>query len=344
MSTIPAYNVAENYNHHPHVVILGAGASLAAFPDGDKNGKKLPLMNNIVRTINIGNDLQQLGIKGEIKDFEATFDDLSNKFRGNIHFENIKTKIYQYFSEFEIPDRLTLYDKLILSLRENDLIATFNWDPLLNLAIQRNRHIKRLPQVAFLHGNVFVGICKEHKTVGFINCACSKCGRRFEKVDLLYPVKNKDYTKNEFIRGEWDLLKGYLEIAYLITIFGYSAPKTDVAARELMLNVWKENKIRDFGEIEIIDIAQKETVEENWSDFFIKQHYWITDSFENSYLNYYPRRSCEAFASSSLYNSPWGDIDKFTGNTLTDYQTWIKKLIVSEELHELDNSKPLSKW
>jgi hypothetical protein len=34
-----------------HVVILGAGASLAAFPDGDKYGIKLPLMNNLVETL-----------------------------------------------------------------------------------------------------------------------------------------------------------------------------------------------------------------------------------------------------------------------------------------------------
>lgn len=37
----------------PHVVILGAGASYAAFPNGDKNGKKLPLMNNFVETLGI---------------------------------------------------------------------------------------------------------------------------------------------------------------------------------------------------------------------------------------------------------------------------------------------------
>ena len=32
----------------PHVVILGAGASYAAFPNGDMHGRKLPLMNNFV--------------------------------------------------------------------------------------------------------------------------------------------------------------------------------------------------------------------------------------------------------------------------------------------------------
>ena len=28
-----------------HIVILGAGASIAAFPDGDINGKRLPTMS-----------------------------------------------------------------------------------------------------------------------------------------------------------------------------------------------------------------------------------------------------------------------------------------------------------
>ncbi|MFW6223076.1 MAG: hypothetical protein ACOC3T_05645 [Bacteroidota bacterium] len=34
-------------NNRPHVVILGAGASAAAFPQGDANGKKLPVMNDL---------------------------------------------------------------------------------------------------------------------------------------------------------------------------------------------------------------------------------------------------------------------------------------------------------
>ena len=38
-------------NSRPHLVILGAGASYAAFPNGDKNGRKLPLMNNIVEEV-----------------------------------------------------------------------------------------------------------------------------------------------------------------------------------------------------------------------------------------------------------------------------------------------------
>lgn len=36
-----------------HVVILGAGASYAAFPGGDKHGRKLPLMNNLIETLGL---------------------------------------------------------------------------------------------------------------------------------------------------------------------------------------------------------------------------------------------------------------------------------------------------
>lgn len=37
----------------PHVVILGGSASYAAFPQGDKHGRMLPLMNNLIETLGI---------------------------------------------------------------------------------------------------------------------------------------------------------------------------------------------------------------------------------------------------------------------------------------------------
>ncbi len=37
----------------PHVVILGAGASLAAFPNGDANGISLPLMYNFIKKLGL---------------------------------------------------------------------------------------------------------------------------------------------------------------------------------------------------------------------------------------------------------------------------------------------------
>ena len=39
--------------HRPHVVFLGAGASVAACPQGDKNGRHLPTMENFVDIIGL---------------------------------------------------------------------------------------------------------------------------------------------------------------------------------------------------------------------------------------------------------------------------------------------------
>ena len=36
-----------------HIVLLGAGASRAAFPFGDLNGKVLPTMNDLIETIHL---------------------------------------------------------------------------------------------------------------------------------------------------------------------------------------------------------------------------------------------------------------------------------------------------
>jgi hypothetical protein len=340
---LPSFDPLLNLNYHPHVLILGAGASLAAFPNGDRNGNLLPLMKNIASIISLEKELSHFGIKGTVSDFEKTYNDLYFKYAGDEILKKIEDKIFDYFSKLRLPDQLTLYDKLVLSLREKDLIATFNWDPFLALAIQRNRHLKRLPNIVFLHGNAFVGTCQEHNTIGFINCACSKCGRLFQKVDLLYPVQEKNYSDNDFIRNEWAVLKLYLEKAFMITIFGYSAPKTDLAAREVLLDVWKNNPIQNFAEIEIIDIDRKEKIEYNWHEFFVKNHYIIRKKIEHSYIGLYPRRSTEAFASSILQNDPWGDVKHYQGNSLLEYQHWIKEIIKSEDSNSIDKKTPLSR-
>ena len=44
MPGLPAFDPRKQINHSPHVVILGAGASWAAFPSGDAKTKPLPLL------------------------------------------------------------------------------------------------------------------------------------------------------------------------------------------------------------------------------------------------------------------------------------------------------------
>src|SRR5216110_3282602 len=49
-------------NESPHVVILGAGASLAACPNGDRYGRRLPVMANLVETVGLAPILKRGGI------------------------------------------------------------------------------------------------------------------------------------------------------------------------------------------------------------------------------------------------------------------------------------------
>jgi hypothetical protein len=60
MPVLPRFQPSKNVNESPHIVILGAGASIAACPQGDRNGRTLPVMNNLIDVVGIG-DLLTVG-------------------------------------------------------------------------------------------------------------------------------------------------------------------------------------------------------------------------------------------------------------------------------------------
>jgi hypothetical protein len=340
MPTLPALD--KNVNHSPHLVILGAGSSLASFPKGDANGNGLPLMNSIVDILSLNKLLDDAGIKYSNKGFEELYSDLSlnSKF---INITNlIEEKIYEYFFHMKLPPNPTIYDYLILSLREKDLIATFNWDPLLLQALRRNGKIKKPPQIAFLHGNVAVGCCSNCKILGFMyNKFCHKCLKPFSRMKLLYPVKQKDYSNDSVIKDQWTLFKHHLKHAYFLTIYGYSAPESDIDAKNIMLDIWKNNQTLKLAEVEIIDIKQEEELEEKWEDFFYSHHYSILKNIKQSYLWSHPRRSCDAFAAATLQCSPWPDNEFPKFKTINDLHDWLGPLI-DDELKYENNKTPFS--
>lgn len=182
-------------------------------------------------------------------------------------------------------------------MREKDVIFTFNWDPLLLQAychVQKIVEIKKLPKIFFLHGNTKVGICKSCKVCGLKENRCSKCGSYFEKVKLLFPIKNKNYDKDGFISSQWKELEFYLKNAFAITIFGYGAPKSDAKAIELMKRAWGNLEKRELEQIEIIDIKSENDILESWKEFIFSHHYGICSEFSKSWLYNFPRRSIEA--------------------------------------------------
>jgi hypothetical protein len=230
-----------------------------------------------------------------------------------------------------LPPEPTLYDLLLLSLREKDVIATFNWDPFLAEAVKRNRRIRKLPKVLFLHGSVDVGVCLEHGTKGFLEHTCNVCGKPLEPTPLLFPVKHKDYTSNPFIKAEWDELQCHMEQCYLLTIFGYSAPVTDFEARSLLLNRWNKNTTRDLAQIEIVDTKDKKELRANWAEFFVREHYSILNRIEGTLSFIHVRRSCDAFAMATLQQCPWRENRYPNFTSLNQLHEWISKLTREEE-------------
>jgi hypothetical protein len=278
----------------PHVVILGAGASLQAFPDGDRKGQRLPLMNNLVEVVGLGSILEEQGISYADKNFEEIYSNLYADSSYEYLIDIIKNRVWEYFTQLELPNYPTLYDYLVLSLREKDLIATFNWDPFLYRSCWRNSQRVRLPHVVYLHGNVAVGYCLEDNIAGWIGSKCSKCGKNFTPSELLYPIRRKDYSRDAFIRAEWETLRHALRHAYILTIFGYAAPQSDVEAIELMKSAWGDKHQRAIEQIEIIDIKGDEDLWDTWKSFIHTHHYYVTKDFYKSSMGLFPRRTCEA--------------------------------------------------
>jgi hypothetical protein len=166
LPTLPDLNIATRVNHSPHVVILGAGGSKAAFPRGDPMGRVVPVMQQLIECLDLTSSLKNAGFVGPTN-FEAIYDELATTGSNPTLVNEIEGRVRKYFESMVLPTESTLYDRLILSMRETNLIATFNWDPFLPLAYARNAHIQRLPQLAFLHGNVEIAVCLKDRVTGF---------------------------------------------------------------------------------------------------------------------------------------------------------------------------------
>jgi hypothetical protein len=279
-----------------HVVIIGAGASRASFPSGDANGNKLPLMSDFVETLQLQDLIDETGLEFPVNNFESIYSTLyKDKKLFNIQ-QKIESRISEYFSSLKLPEAPTLYDYLVLSLRSKDVIASFNWDPLLVQARQRNHGIANLPRLIFLHGNVSIGYCLIDRTAGLRGTACSQCNKQFEPSRLLYPIDQKNYHLDPFIDAQWIELQSDMKNASMFTVFGYSAPTSDVSAIELLKDGWGNSKDRNMEEIEFINIQAERTLIETWRDFVHTHHYSYSNDFFDSWIAKYPRRSIEAFA------------------------------------------------
>lgn len=285
----------------PHVFLLGAGASLQAFPHGDKNGRKLPLMNDLLTTTGLDNLIKDDINLSEYNtsNFENFYSQISKDKKLNDILKIVDSHLWNYFSELELPETPTIYDYLVLSLRDKDVIGTFNWDPFLWKAAVRNHKIVKMPNSMYLHGNVAIGADLQNKLMGPVNAISSK-GTVFEPIPILYPIDSKNYQENQFIESEWQKFQSELNQQLIFTVFGYGAPSSDVEAIRLLKEAWGNTEDNQFEETEIIDIRDKNEISDLWNPFIHTHHYGYHHNFFDSLAALYPRRSCEAFYQNTM--------------------------------------------
>lgn len=283
-----------------HIVILGAGASIAATRrNAERNSKVLPSMLNFIDVVGLQDIVAEIPADLWSENFETLYANLYANDPNSPLLGAIQERIQHYFGGMQLPDEPTIYDYLMLSLRTKDHIATFNWDPFLYQAFCRARKFtQNLPFMSFLHGTVALGYSKEDKRSGPIGYQCRKDGGIFEPVPLLYPIHQKNYNDNEFIIEAWESLKSTLpkdSRSVRVTVFGYGAPASDIEAVRLLNEAWGTPDERAMEQFEIIDVVPEDELRKRWSGFIHSHHYDISDSYFGSSLAANPRRTCESY-------------------------------------------------
>ena len=314
----------------PHVVILGAGASRAAFGEGDANGRLVPLMDELPEVL--GDPWRDLVEEASLTGagFESQFTQLRESETQPARLYEIEGMLRDYFSSLALPDHPTIYDYLVLGLRQKDVIATFNWDPFLLLAHARNRAVLGLPGIRFLHGCVRYASCTEHDVLGQPGERCPTCKEALVGSSIMFPHGDKDYARDGIIARDWASATECLKSAFHMTIFGYSGPETDYKAKELLLNGWERTPMWDFSHVEIIDVGNSDDLRRNWQKFIPFHHDMVVRSFWESTIAKWPRRTAEYKTAASLYGTASERIGPMRTKSLRALQEWHAEIANAE--------------
>lgn len=301
------------YDRVSHLVIIGAGATCASFPSGDYRGRSIPAMNGFLEKTGILNKFPELTeLVTEHPNLEDLYSELSQDPKYQDILERLDLAIREYMASLHCGSPINLYDKLMLSLTSRDYIATFNWDPFLAQSYYYMSYItKDLPHIIYLHGNVAIGYCENCHITGYMWDKCQNCKEQFTPVPLLYPVKEKNYEQTPYIKGSWDALKTVINNSFMITFWGYSAPKSDTAALNIMHESFNNSETKNYKQIEIINIAEKSLLEEAYEGFIYKPtRISFVESFYQSAIANNPRRSCDCLIENTMHCNPSAVVDE----------------------------------
>ncbi len=300
--------------------------------NGDGNGRLIPVMDDLIDIVGLRPILNDAGINpDQAGNFEDIYSGLAQDPALQSTAREIEKQITAYFSSLCLPEETTIYDLLLLSLRPIDAVFTFNWDPFLFDAYQRNRDVVPLPAIYFLHGNVRIGACRDHpEQWGDKSLSCPDCAIPLDQVPTLLPLTQKDYSCHPYIRKCRESAQIMLRDAFTITIFGYGAPSSDRAAVEILREAWYSESTRTLEHVQIIDTALVATLHQRWVPFTPTQHYRIVRTFTESRIAHWPRRTCESLLYPMAEGRPCEDFPLPTSEDLASVQSAAAQIAAHE--------------
>ena len=265
--------------------------------------------------------------------FEARFAWLKQSGRYGDRLCEVEAELSGYFRSLILPNTPTLYDHMVLGLRGQDTIATFNWDPFLLATYER--HVgrfgqSRLPDLRFLHGSTVYATCDDHDVIGYTRSNCTVCGKALRSVDPLYPVAEKDYVSDPLLKREWDVVLPRLQSAFQLTIIGYSGPVTDGEARRLLGRAWSL-KDRRTDHLEVVDRVAQACLETRWRTFIPFSHLIACIQWEESSIARWPRRTSEWKQAASLEGKPAQRVGPCPAKSLETAVEWYSAIAEFEE-------------
>lgn len=313
-----------------HLVILGAGSTIATIPQGDKNGEKSYTLANLLLDPSLKLFVQKVQDKDYCTD---DVEELCNQLYKNDRklYNEFESLIRKKYGSLELPMRFTILDRLVLSLTPNDAIVSFNWDDLIIQAYQRMSNFvldQMLPILAFPHGNAQAVYSKTHYTSRRVITN----DRNWLDSPLNMPVDEVDYKSNLFIKSQWRILDFYIRNAQMITFFGYRGPKSDEQDLLHLDEIFAKNRICDKIEIIDKDLHEAQIVAKNLERFKMQSNWVYTcPDFWHSSIAKHPRRTLQ-----SVLNN-WNYTPKTSAKEET-LQEFIRHVgpLVEEEQEELD--------
>jgi len=86
--------------NRPHVVILGAGATMAAIPNGDKNGRKSSVMNGFIESLGMTETLKEVRLQTSSNNLEDIYSELHSRPECDAIREELDRRIRGYCKLF----------------------------------------------------------------------------------------------------------------------------------------------------------------------------------------------------------------------------------------------------